>query len=176
MLTNFHYNFIKIKKQNISEMETLGSQLLTKIFVQCKDVAFTKEGEWGEAEKFLDQIRLLEQEGKPWPIPVEMLRLYVNTLPKDVELDEYVKTMLTNPRKYDKKRLREFSNKFLIEIAPGKVNRCARDECSNVRNLKICKKCKIFTYCSVECQKIDWPNHKVTCRDFYKKCASKILI
>jgi len=157
-------------------MNTLGANLLTKMFESCKDVAFTGEGELESAEKFLDHIRVLEREGKPWPIPAEMLRLYVNTLPKDVELGEDVKKILENPRKSDKLRLREFSNKFLRDIAPKKVNRCANDNCSNVKNLKTCRQCKIFTYCSVQCQKVDWPNHKITCRNFHEKVTSKILI
>jgi hypothetical protein len=160
----------------MDKRETLGSQLLTKMFASCKDVAFTEEGELEDSEKFLEHIRDLEKEGKPWPIPVEMLRLYINTLPKDVEHDEYVGKILKNPRKYDKKRLKEFSNTFLSEIAPEKVNRCANDGCSNVRNLKRCKKCKIFTYCSVQCQKIDWSNHKPMCCKFYDKYTSKMLI
>lgn len=160
----------------MDKSETLGSHLLTKIFAACKDVAFTEEGELEDSERFLEHIRDLEKVGKPWPIPVEMMRLYINTLPKDVEHSEYVVKILKNPRKYDKKRLREFTNTFLADISPEKVNRCAYDDCTNVRNLKRCKKCKIFTYCSVQCQKKDWSKHKPTCCIFHDNLTSKLLI
>ncbi|KAI0748202.1 hypothetical protein C8Q80DRAFT_724437 [Daedaleopsis nitida] len=41
---------------------------------------------------------------------------------------------------------------------------CKRDETANQETgLKKCGKCKLTRYCSVECQKQDWPRHKVTC-------------
>jgi hypothetical protein len=160
----------------MDKSETLGSQLLTKIFAACKDVAFTEEGELEDSERFLEHIRDLEKEGKPWPIPVEMLKLYVNTLPKDVDHGEYLNKILKNPRKYDKQRIKEFLTLFLKDIAPEKVNRCAYNDCTNVRNLKRCKKCQIFSYCSAQCQKKDWRNHKSTCCILYEEITSKMLI
>jgi hypothetical protein len=157
-------------------MNTVGSELLTKMFESCKHIAFTEEGELEDAEKFLQQIRDLEKHGKPWPIPIEMVQLYIDVHLKDVDVGEDVKKLLKHPRKNNKQRLREFSNKFLHDIAPHKVDRCANDDCLNVQNLKTCKQCKIFTYCSTTCQKIDWPKHKKTCRDLHAKISSKILI
>ncbi|KAI9688608.1 MAG: hypothetical protein M1820_010228 [Bogoriella megaspora] len=34
---------------------------------------------------------------------------------------------------------------------------------SNVPNLKVCAKCQTTHYCSRECQKVDWKNHKKVC-------------
>ena len=33
----------------------------------------------------------------------------------------------------------------------------------SVRKLKRCKKCKTSAYCSVDCQRGDWPRHKLEC-------------
>ncbi|CAK9293051.1 unnamed protein product [Gordionus sp. m RMFG-2023] len=35
--------------------------------------------------------------------------------------------------------------------------------CSELKNTKICKNCNQIYYCSVYCQKLDWPFHKKTC-------------
>ena len=37
--------------------------------------------------------------------------------------------------------------------------------CSNPIATKQCGQCNITVYCSLECQKIDWPRHKQTCID-----------
>ncbi|KAI0807509.1 hypothetical protein C8Q74DRAFT_1227877 [Fomes fomentarius] len=45
---------------------------------------------------------------------------------------------------------------------------CERDETVNLGTaLKKCSGCKLTRYCSVECQKKDWPRHKVTCSKIY---------
>jgi hypothetical protein len=36
--------------------------------------------------------------------------------------------------------------------------------CGLMENLKSCKICRDVYYCSVECQKKAWPNHKVVCK------------
>jgi len=33
----------------------------------------------------------------------------------------------------------------------------------NVSNVATCGECRKVVYCSLECQKIDWPTHKITC-------------
>ncbi|KAI0367430.1 hypothetical protein BV20DRAFT_1000672 [Pilatotrama ljubarskyi] len=46
----------------------------------------------------------------------------------------------------------------------GSCARCERDEsATNQDALKRCSKCKLTRYCGVECQKNDWPRHKVAC-------------
>ncbi|RDX56694.1 hypothetical protein K466DRAFT_481374 [Polyporus arcularius HHB13444] len=45
---------------------------------------------------------------------------------------------------------------------------CERDETANdPGNLKKCSQCKLTRYCSNECQKKDWPRHKVTCNKIF---------
>ncbi|RPA82218.1 hypothetical protein BJ508DRAFT_375909 [Ascobolus immersus RN42] len=36
--------------------------------------------------------------------------------------------------------------------------------CTKTEGLKTCNGCKHISYCSRECQKIDWPSHKPTCK------------
>ena len=40
---------------------------------------------------------------------------------------------------------------------------CASQECSNPGNLR-CSGCRTVGYCSAECQKKDWKQHKVNCK------------
>ncbi|KAI0709321.1 hypothetical protein C8Q76DRAFT_742985 [Earliella scabrosa] len=45
---------------------------------------------------------------------------------------------------------------------------CERDDTVNLGPaLKKCSGCKLTRYCSVGCQKKDWPRHKVTCNKIY---------
>lgn len=146
-----------------------GTKLLTHIFEVCKDVAGSDK-EIEEVRELIAKLRFLEDRGKPWPIPSKLLITLIKALPKDVELSEPIQTMLDNPKQYDKIKKRVFTNQFLHDIAPEKVNRCANDLCTNTENLKQCKQCKIFTYCSFECQKVDWKTHKTKCREIYNIC------
>jgi hypothetical protein len=36
----------------------------------------------------------------------------------------------------------------------------------NVSNNKFCSSCHLISYCSLECQKLDWPLHKTICKTF----------
>ncbi|KAK7027012.1 MYND-type domain-containing protein [Favolaschia claudopus] len=40
---------------------------------------------------------------------------------------------------------------------------CVVGDCNNHKNLKTCKRCRSVHYCSKECQKHDWKNHKAAC-------------
>lgn len=38
------------------------------------------------------------------------------------------------------------------------------DECGKTGHLRLCSACRTVSYCSVECQKKDWPVHKTSCK------------
>jgi len=42
------------------------------------------------------------------------------------------------------------------------INRC--NVCNSSKNLSRCNRCKSIWYCSVTCQKMDWPTHKKVCK------------
>ncbi|KAI1791162.1 hypothetical protein LXA43DRAFT_443797 [Ganoderma leucocontextum] len=51
------------------------------------------------------------------------------------------------------------------EVNPQK-RRCQYLFCQSFGKHKACSKCKYVRYCSPECQKEDWPNHKKVCGQF----------
>ena len=143
-----------------------GNHLLTQVFNACKDVPGC-ESDLETIEGLMKEIHLFDDDVTPWPIPSKILIRLINTLPKDVELDNQTKELLQNAHTCSKVKKRMFAAKFLEEIDPEKRNRCANDLCTNVDNLKVCRQCKTYSYCSVACQKADWKEHKSTCRDIY---------
>ena len=62
-------------------------------------------------------------------------------------------------------RLREYnssqtgSEKYLMAMCEN----CGKHEHGDVKHMK-CSRCKLRYYCSRECQKQDWPNHKQMCK------------
>jgi hypothetical protein len=42
--------------------------------------------------------------------------------------------------------------------------KCGINECRKTGKMK-CGKCRMMSYCSVECQKLDWVKHKVHCKE-----------
>lgn len=41
---------------------------------------------------------------------------------------------------------------------------CSRQGCFSWKELKLCSDCRVVKYCSRECQKKDWKNHKTMCK------------
>jgi len=73
--------------------------------------------------------------------------------------------------------------KFKIEMASSKMpifnDNClliVEDICANClesENLKTCTRCRIAKYCSAQCQKEDFPDHKKACKRI-KKLTDKV--
>ncbi|KAJ7119689.1 hypothetical protein C8R44DRAFT_788716 [Mycena epipterygia] len=49
------------------------------------------------------------------------------------------------------------------EYEEGPMRFCSMDQCLNHENLKECGRCKCAAYCSVECQRKNWTQHKPIC-------------
>lgn len=48
---------------------------------------------------------------------------------------------------------------------PKRCKQCSKPESSLTGvTLKFCSRCRSASYCSTECQKADWPQHKSTCK------------
>jgi hypothetical protein len=60
----------------------------------------------------------------------------------------------------DNKREYKYHDKKMNPVLYGS-ERC--EVCSLTENLKKCSKCKSVFYCGLECQKLDWKNHKLIC-------------
>jgi len=141
----------------------VGNKLLTKVLNACREVP-GKASELEKVERLIEEIRSTDDNETPWPIPTTTLLRLIGQLPT---LDEETKALLEVAQKRGKEKRRNFTKMFLEEIAPDKANRCANDLCRKVQKLKKCSKCRIFSYCSVACQKTDWKYHKPTCQDIH---------
>eukprot|EP00521_Asterionellopsis_glacialis_P009561 CAMPEP_0195289700 /NCGR_PEP_ID=MMETSP0707-20130614/5868_1 /TAXON_ID=33640 /ORGANISM="Asterionellopsis glacialis, Strain CCMP134" /LENGTH=379 /DNA_ID=CAMNT_0040349731 /DNA_START=245 /DNA_END=1384 /DNA_ORIENTATION=- len=75
------------------------------------------------------------------------------------DLCYYPESALRNPSKY--------KAEININLTPhcfGPGNgKYGLPMCLNSKNLKACGRCKVATYCSAECQRKDWKNHKKIC-------------
>jgi len=74
-----------------------------------------------------------------------------------VRVDDDFKLLMTQVKKSDDEK--EIVQKKLENLE--KKSKCTG--CNKV-GLKKCKSCKAVYYCSIECQKKDWKNHKVNCK------------
>lgn len=117
------------------------------------------------SEKEFDDIKL------GFEIVIESLQKHIETHPKS-KLKSYIKIPmegLADHKKKIKDRIR------LPEMQLKEIRSCVSREmqaegtpcckvCVKVGGLSTCGRCEKVKYCSRECQKIDWPDHKSDCK------------
>lgn len=144
----------------------VGKRLLMKVLNACRGVP-GKESELEKVEKLIEEIRSTDDNETPWPIPtMTLLRLISQLSTIEETIDEETKALVAAIT--CKKRRRNCEKMFLEHINPDRAGRCANNLCRKVEKLKKCSKCRVFTYCSLACQKTDWKRHKTTCREIYE--------
>jgi len=84
--------------------------------------------------------------------------------PLGAECEELVKKKFTN--------LREHS-KFSSLVVP-KCHSCGKEQGENGEKLKRCSRCSTVWYCNVNCQKIDWKEHRLVCNNVSTQQANTI--
>ena len=90
-----------------------------------------------------------------------------------------LRTHMKRQRKQNKKELMKQSGMFnmanggnLIEMKSACAN-CGATECQEGTPLKKCSGCRTVYFCSGECQKAAWKDHKIVCRGGAKKKKKK---
>lgn len=142
-----------------------GKTLLTKVHKACKEIASEKELE--VIETLINEMRIIDDGITPWAIPTSCLKCLINRLPAHVQADDETQELMKLIESSSKVKKHRFNEAILAQY-PDKSNRCANDLCRNVDGLKKCKKCRVFSYCSIECQRVDWKMHKPICCDTYE--------
>lgn len=99
----------------------------------------------------------------------------------------HVRFVLTPDTHWLKKYFRKnvpflFTESIKMRTCEFSASRCNIDGCTNQTKLKNCAGCNMVSYCSVECQRADWLEHKQVCKipvdtskwivPFIEKCAT----
>jgi len=79
---------------------------------------------------------------------------------------------LTSRASQEKKKLRE---NMKAALALTCANPACAKKVSNASQLLTCSACRGSSYCSAECQKAHWPEHKVPCKAKKAEEAAKLL-
>ncbi|KAL1718149.1 hypothetical protein EV715DRAFT_201727 [Schizophyllum commune] len=54
-----------------------------------------------------------------------------------------------------------------LKYTAGSKDLCTYVKCNKPGELRKCSKCQLAWYCSRDCQKADWPEHRKTCKDHF---------
>jgi len=148
--------------------------LLLSAIDNHKAEQLTNQGKWNPHRSAEDFQRIFYS--APVPNGIQFIHLYTA---EEVRLIRYILQLNSTkiqPSSWQKKNLplKEPSPWLATFIRPlyrdGQINEndvIPRSACRNclkpVINLKRCSACKTVSYCSVECQRADWPSHKPSC-------------
>ena len=81
-----------------------------------------------------------------------VMRVRGETFPFDAVLDAGI---IQKIKSADTKNLQTMSH----------IHFCQNENCNTSSKTKKCAGCQSSWYCSMECQKVDWPNHKAECKE-----------
>ena len=84
-----------------------------------------------------------------------------------IRITEFSRTYLCSgecTKIYDKGIRLENKNKWIFKKDDMIIPHNPKCTVCGTKTKNVCQKCKGFYYCSVECQKKDWPNHKKICK------------
>jgi hypothetical protein len=145
----------------------LGDSLLLKlIYAQAVDCILSEDEE-KNAEMTLWLLTALFVEARLTADPTLTMRVSGNIQSEGQAVKHIYKQV---PCKCLRSLLK---TKFKQELKLGFCMKCQKEE-DDGSKLKRCSKCKAITYCSPECQRSDWSDHKKVCKltsAYYAKSA-----
>jgi MYND finger len=105
---------------------------------------------WGTGDEEL--AKALEERLNSVGVRKELCRIKVGDEEKiNIEQEEWTKFLGT-----------------LKEMVGPKCNKCRKGPTGGTQKLQLCGRCKKAQYCSIDCQKWDWKDHKIVCKHLAK--------
>lgn len=107
--------------------------------------------------EYVNDHSYVTKDGTPVLASINAVAFYMNSIRGGV-LDSY-----PDPK------IIKVKNGYILDEKdkyPNKMVSCCNIQCQLLDvNMKKCSKCKLKYYCSVECQKLDWEEHRKICKE-----------